>query len=76
MIKMFGIDEEVYNHIKESYPEMIEKSYDRCSQLVFKRECSLDFSAGIATISMENYGGAMTESFNVMAIDFWRIEIE
>ena len=76
MIKMFGIDEEVYNHIKESYPEMIEKSYDRCSQLVFKRECSLDFSAGIATISMENYGGAMKDSFNVMAIDFWRIEIE
>lgn len=70
MIRILGVRRELFHHIRETYPEMIYKSYEDSLIISFAKDCNIEFGGGELTISRGD------ENINILAIDFWRLEIE
>lgn len=70
MIKVIGLNKDVYANIRVYYDRMIKKCNDSCSVIEFIPECCLELNN--ASVSIE-YDG---ESIKFLCCDYWRIEIE
>lgn len=70
MIRLIGLDSEVFDNIIANYPEMIKDYYKRSLIITFKKECILEFRAGLLSITKG------IDTLNILCIDFWRLEIE
>lgn len=76
MIQVIGICKDMYAHIVNVYPELIEKQYERSGTIIFKKECEISFSKGVLSICLINDCEPEALTVNLLAIDFWRLEIE
>lgn len=70
MIKVIGLNNDVFTHILTYYGRMVYDCNSSCNMIEFIPECCLDLSNASVAIQYDD------ESVKFLCCDCWRIEIE